>query len=272
LSVLRHLLLFPLCLVLLVPFYIAVVNAFKTNADIVSNPIGLPFSRLTLENFSEVAFTPTFNILEAYFTTAVITAGSIVCLIVFASMMSYVIARGKHKFFTFVYLLLLGGMMIPPQVILLPIVKLLRSMGLMFTETGLILYNTGWYTPFTTFIFTGFIRTISRELDESAMMEGAGAFRTYWKIIFPVLKPPVASVIIFLFLFVWNDFLNPLIILGSTKGYTVTTGIYLAIGPYNVNWNEIFALVVLAALPILAVFLFMQRYFVSGLTEGAIKG
>lgn len=272
LNMLRHVLLIPLCLVLLVPFYIALINSFKTNQDIISNPLGLPIARLTLDNFKDVAITPTFNIFKAYFTTGVITVGSIICLVVLASMMSYVIARCQHRFFTIIYLLLLGGMMIPPQVILIPIVKLLKALGLMFTETGLILYNTGWYIPFTVFIFTGFIRTISRELDESAMLEGAGSFATFWKIIFPILKPPTASVIIFLYLFVWNDFLNPLIILGSTKGYTVTTGIYLAIGPYNVNWNEIFALVVLASLPVLIVFLFMQRYFVSGLTEGALKG
>lgn len=272
LNALRHALLLPLCLVLLVPFYIAIVNAFKNNRDIIADPLGLPLSRLTLDNFKDVAITPTFNIFQAYLTTGIITVGSIICLVVFASMMSYVIARGRHKFFTFIYLLLLSGMMIPPQVILIPIVKLLKAIGLMFTETGLILYNTGWYIPFTVFIYTGFIRSISRELDESAMIEGAGSVATFWKVIFPILKPPTASVIIFLYLFVWNDFLNPLIILGSMKGYTVTTGIYLAIGPYNVNWNEIFALVVLAALPVLVVFLFMQRYFISGLTEGAIKG
>lgn len=269
---LRHLLLIPLSLVLLVPFYIAVVNAFKSKEAIVSDPMGIPFAELTLRNFAKAAFTPTFNIFQAYWTTAVITVASIVCLVALGSMMSYVLARSRSRFMTFAYLLLLGGMMIPPQVILIPIIKLLRALGLMFTETGLTLYNTGWYIPFTAFIFTGFIRTISKELDESATMEGAGSFAIFWRIIFPILKPPTASVIIFLFLFVWNDFLNPLVLLGSTKGYTVTTGIYLAVGQYSTNWDQIFALVVLASLPVLVVFLLMQRYFVSGLTEGAIKG
>lgn len=272
LNAVRHTFLTSLCLILLVPFYIAVINAFKPNALIVSDPMGIPLGQLTLANFAKVAVTPTFNIFVAYGTTALITVCSILCLVAFASMMSYVIARGKHKFFGFTYLLLLGGMMIPPQVILIPIVKLLRALGLMFTETGLVLYNTGWYIPFTAFIYTGFIRTISRELDESAMMEGAGSFSIFWRVIFPILKPPSASVVIFLFLFVWNDFLNPLIILGSTKGYTVTTGIYLAVGQYSVNWDEIFALVLLASVPVLCMFLFMQRYFVSGLSDGAVKG
>lgn len=269
---LKNIFLLLLTALLLIPFYIAVINAFKPNDAIISNPMGFTWEQLSLNNFREVAITPTFNIFRAYFTTAVVTVASTVSLIVFASMMAYVIARSKHKFFLFAYLLLLGGMMIPPQVILIPIIKLLRTLGLMFSEVGLILYNTGWYIPFTVFIYTGFIRTISRELDESAMIEGANSFTLFWRVIFPILKPPTASVIIFLFLFVWNDFLNPLIILGSTKGYTVTTGIYMAIGQYSTNWNEIFALVVLAALPVLILFLFMQRFFVSGLTEGAVKG
>jgi len=268
----RHAFLILLCLVLLVPFYIAVVNAFKPKAAIVSDPMGIPFAELTLSNFSKAAFTPSFNIFKAYGTTAVITIASIVCLVALGSMMSYVLARSKGKFFTFAYLLLLGGMMIPPQVILIPIIKLLRALGLMFTETGLVLYNTGWYIPFTAFIYTGFIRTISKELDESAMMEGANGFQIFWRIIFPILKPPSASVVIFLFLFVWNDFLNPLVLLGSTKGYTVTTGIYLAVGQFSTNWDQIFALVVLASLPVLIVFLLLQRYFVSGLSDGAVKG
>jgi len=269
---LRHVFLILLCLVLLVPFYIAVVNAFKPKDAIVADPMGIPFAELTLSNFAKAAFTPTFNIFKAYGTTAIITIVSIVCLVALGSMMSYVLARTKHRFFTFAYLLLLGGMMIPPQVILIPIIKLLRALGLMFSETGLVLYNTGWYIPFTAFIYTGFIRTISKELDESAMMEGANGFQIFWRIIFPILKPPTASVVIFLFLFVWNDFLNPLVLLGSTKGYTVTTGIYMAVGQYSTNWDQIFALVVLASLPVLIVFLLLQRYFVSGLADGAVKG
>lgn len=270
--IISHSFLMTLSFILLIPFYIAVINSIKPTDKIVSNPMGIPFAELTLSNFSKVMVTPTFNIFKAYQTTSFITITSIVFIVIFASMMSYVIARSQNKFFTLTYFLLLGGMMIPPQVILIPIVKLLRVLGLMFTEPGLILYNIGWFIPFSVFIYTGFIRSISKDLDESAMMEGANSFSIFRKIIFPILKPPTASIIIFLFLFVWNDFLNPLVILGSSKGYTVTTGIYHAVGQYSVNWDEIFALVILASAPILAMFLFMQRFFVSGLTEGAVKG
>jgi len=103
-------------------------------------------------------------------------------------------------------------------------------------------------------------------------MDGAGPVRIFWSIIFPLLRPVTASGVIFLFLWIWNDFLNPLILLGSTKGYTVTTGIYRAVGQYSTNWEYVFSLVVLASLPVLIIYLLMQRQFIDGLTEGAVKG
>jgi raffinose/stachyose/melibiose transport system permease protein len=272
LAVLRHLLLLPLSLILLVPFYIALVNAFKTREDILSHPLSLPLSRLTLDNFQRSAITPSFNIFKAYGNSILITTVSVVLLILICSMMSFVFARVKNRFLTVSYLLLLSGLMIPPQVILIPLVKVLAKLGLMFTPQGLILYNIGFYVPFTVFMYVGFIRTLSRELDESAKMDGASQLVIFWKIIFPLLRPATASAIIFLCLWIWNDFINPVIILGSTRGYTVTTGIFRAVGQYSTNWEDIFALVVLASSPIFILYLFMQRQFISGLTEGSVKG
>jgi raffinose/stachyose/melibiose transport system permease protein len=162
--------------------------------------------------------------------------------------------------------------MIPAQVILIPIVKVLASLGLMFTPQGLILYNIGFYIPFTVFTYVGYIGTISTELDESAKIDGAGKFTIFWRIIFPLMRPATASAVIFLCLWIWNDFVNPSIILGSTKGYTVTTGIFRAIGQYSTNWEDVFALVVMASFPVLIMYLFMQRFFIAGLTEGSVKG
>ncbi|MDQ8736579.1 carbohydrate ABC transporter permease [Paenibacillus sp. LHD-38] len=268
----RHLFLMPLSLLLLVPFYIAVVNAFKTRTDILDNPFSLPVVNLTLDNFIRSAVTPSFNIFKAYGTSVLITSVSVVLLVVLCSMMSFVFARVSNRFLSVCYLLLLSGLMIPPQVILIPLVKVLAKLGLMFTPQGLILYNIGFYVPFTVFIFVGFIRTLSRELDESAKIDGASQFTIFWKILFPLLRPATASAVIFLCLWIWNDFINPVIILGSTKSYTVTTGIFQAVGQYSTNWEDVFALVVLASAPIFLLYLFMQRQFIAGLTEGSLKG
>jgi raffinose/stachyose/melibiose transport system permease protein len=271
-AAIRHLFLLPLSLVLLVPFYIALVNAFKTREDILSSPFSLPFGRLTFDNFQRSAVTPSFNIFKAYGNSILITTISVVLLILICSMMSFVFARVKNRFLSVSYLLLLSGLMIPPQVILIPLVKVLAKLGLMFTPQGLILYNIGFYVPFTVFMYVGFIRSLSRELDESAKIDGASQLVIFWRIIFPLLRPATASAIIFLCLWIWNDFINPVIILGSTKGYTVTTGIFRAVGQYSTNWEDIFALVVMASTPIFILYLFMQRQFIAGLTEGSIKG
>ncbi|MBP1988662.1 carbohydrate ABC transporter permease [Paenibacillus eucommiae] len=272
LEAIRHVFLLALSLVLLIPFYIALVNAFKTRADILSNPLSLPLGRFTLDNFSRSAITSSFNIFKAYQTSIFITVVSVILLIFICSMMSFVFARNKNKFLSVSYLILLSGLMIPPQVILIPLVQVLAKFGLMFTPQGLILYNIGFYVPFTVFIYVGHIRTISKELDESARMDGASHFTIFWRIIFPLLRPATASCVIFLSLWIWNDFINPLIILGSTKGYTVTTGIFRAVGQYSTNWEDIFALVVLASFPIFLLYLLMQKQFISGLTEGSVKG
>ncbi|MEK8128002.1 carbohydrate ABC transporter permease [Paenibacillus filicis] len=261
-----------LCLLLLVPFYIVVVNVFKDKADILSNPLSLPIGHLTFDNLIKAAVSPSFNIFKAYGNSIVITTLSILFIVTVGAMMSYVIARSHNRFTKFVYFLLLAGLMIPPQVLLLPLVKLLDRIGLLFTFQGLIFYNIAWYLPFTVFIYTGFIRTISAQLDESAKMEGAGMVRIFWGIIFPLLRPATASVVIFLFLWIWNDFINPLVILGTSGGYTVTTGIYMAIGKFSSNWDQVFSLMFMASVPVLVLYVFMQRFIIAGLTDGAVKG
>jgi raffinose/stachyose/melibiose transport system permease protein len=168
--------------------------------------------------------------------------------------------------------LLLCGLMIPPQVILLPITQVLDRIGLMTTIQGLVLFNVGYYIPFGVFVFAGFMRQIPRELEEAAAIDGASRFQTFWRIVFPLLRPASASVMIFLGVWIWNDFLNPLIILGPSKGTTITTGIYRAIGQYQSDLGTVFALMFLATVPVLIFYLALQRNFVKGLTGGATKG
>ncbi len=254
------------------PIYITTINAFKVKADIIRSPLGIKLSSLTLDNLKLYGFSPSFNIITAYFNTIVIVALSLIGIIILTSMLAYVMDRTtKNRWLKLFYLLMLAGLIIPPEAILLSIVQILKNLGLMFTFSGLILRNIGWYIPFSTFVFVGYVKTISKELDESAFLDGAGSFKIYMKIIFPLIKPASASVFIFCFLWVWNDFLNPLILLGD-KIYTVTIGIYRAIGQYSTAWDQIFALVFLVSIPVLLMYLVMQKYFIAGLTAGAVKG
>ncbi len=256
----------------LVPFYVAIVNVFKTRLDIIRHPMSIPWGRLTLSNIQRNLFAPHFNVLIAYGTSLVIAGLTVGFVVLFASMMSFVLCRKKHVFFKYAYLLLLAGLMIPAQVILLPIVQVLRRLHLMFTVQGLLLMNIGWYMPFAAFLFVGYMRTVSPQLDESARMDGASDLRIFFRIIFPLISPCVASVIIFVALWTWNDFVNPLIILGTSQFYTVTIGVYRAIGQYVQKWEDVFAVVFIAIVPVIVFYLFMQKQFVAGLTAGALKG
>jgi raffinose/stachyose/melibiose transport system permease protein len=272
-NVIRHAVLIITSAVFLVPVYIALVNAFKPEKDILQNPLGMPIKDLTLENLISYGFSPYFNVLEGYWTTAVIISFSIFFILLFTSMLAYIMVRSqKARLSKFFYIMLLGGLIIPPQAILLSIVQILKEMGIMFTWQGLILRNIGWYIPFASFVYLGYIKTVSREMDDSAYIDGAGPARIFFKIIYPLIKPATASVIIFCFLWIWNDFLNPQIILGPGHGYTVTTGIYRAIGQYNTAWDQIFTLVLWASIPVLIMYAVMQKKFISGLTAGSLKG
>jgi raffinose/stachyose/melibiose transport system permease protein len=193
-------------------------------------------------------------------------------LVVLSAMLGHYVARTRSGWVRALTVVLLAGLMIPPQVILIPITDVLRAAHLMGTVQGLILFNVGYYLPFGMFVFAGFVRTIPVELEEAATIDGAGRAQVFWRVVFPLLRPASASVMIFLGVWIWNDFIDPLIILGPGRGTTVTTGVYRAVGQYQSDFGSVFALMFLATLPVLAFYLALQRHFVKGLTGGATKG
>lgn len=258
--------------VFLVPFYIAIVNAFKSKADIVAAPFAIPLGRLTFDNILRNLNSPSFNILIGYGTSFVLAASTVFLVVTLASACAYVIARNSQPVYRYSYALLLIGLMLPIQVILLPIVKILRAAHLMFSVWGLLVLYIGWYMPFAVFSFVGYIGTISPQLDESARIDGANEAQIFYRIVFPLMRPIITSVSIYVAVWTWNDFVSPLIILSSSKFYTVTMGIYRAIGAYTQKWDDVFAILLFAIVPLLALFVFLQRQFINGLTAGALKG
>lgn len=271
-SVIMHGFLILMAVIFLIPFYIAIVNAFKPGNEIMLSPLSLPLKHFTLENLIRNIQSQDFSLLIAYSTSATLAFLTDVFVVLVAAMMSYIICRKNNRFYKITYLLLLAGLMIPAQVILLPNIMILRTLGLMFTIPGLILMYIGWNLPFAVFTLTGYIGTISCEIDESARIDGADDLVIFFKMIFPLIKPAVASVVIFITLWTWNDFVNPLIILSSSRFYPVTLGVYRAIGQYTQKWDDVFAIVFLAIFPVIVFYLLMQKSFVSGLTTGALKG
>ena len=265
----KRILVLIFALIYLAPLYIAVVNSVKPYSEIIKTPLSLP-QAFTFQNFVD-AFEAS-NMLELYKNSIVITGSSVALLVLLTSMAAYIIARRKGKVYQALYVFSLAGIMIPPVVTLIPSIKTLSALHLLYTMPGLLLFYAGTYFSTIIFLYVGFIRTIPASLDESAYMDGANPFRTFFSIIFPLITPCTATAVIFLGMWIWNDFLNPMYILGFRGGKTITTGIYNAIGAYTSMWNLVFANVMLASLPIVILYLSMQRMFMQGLTSGAVKG
>ena len=265
----RDVLVLTLTVLYLIPLYIAVVNSFKPYSEIIKAPLGFPQSP-TMDNFVE-AFRSS-DILSLYKTSILITVSSVALLILLSSAAAYVVARRDGRFFKFLYVFALVGIMVPPVVTLVPSIKTLSALHLLYTPQGLLLFYAGTYFSTTIFLYVGFIKSLPVSLDESAYIDGANTITIFIRIIFPLVRPCTATAIIFLGMWIWNDFLNPMYILGSRAGRTITTGIYNAIGAYTSQWNLVFANVILASSPIVLLYLFMQKQFMKGLTAGAVKG
>ncbi|AUI58647.1 carbohydrate ABC transporter permease [Amycolatopsis sp. BJA-103] len=254
-----------------VPLYYVLVNVFKPGDRIAQEPASVPLPP-TLTNIHAVLTRPDGLFWVSLANSMLVTLLSIIVLTVLSAMLGHYLARSAKRWTKVLALILLAGLMIPPQVILIPVTEVLRLTGMMATLQGLVLFNVGYYVPFGVFVFTGFIRGVPVELEEAALLDGANRMQVFWRIVFPLLRPATASVLIFLGVWIWNDFIDPLIILGPSQGTTVTTGIYRSIGQYQADLGSVFALMFLATLPVLIFYLALQKQFVKGLTGGATKG
>jgi len=254
------------------PIILTILNSFKTTEDIIKFPFSFG-PELSFDNYLYVLFNPNIKIFIMYKNTIVITGLAIIMILLAAPTAGYYIARQQNRILARrLTLLFLFGMMIPEQIVIIQIVKFFSKIGLSGSIGGLMFYYIAQYAPIAILMFSKYIRTIPEQLDEAAIMDGAGYFTIYLKVILPLLKPCLSTVIIFVGFWTWNDFLSPMLLLGGTGSKTITLGIYTAIGPYSADYGHVFTFVVIAVLPIMFIYLKMQKWIISGLTEGAIKG
>jgi raffinose/stachyose/melibiose transport system permease protein len=268
---LRPLIALAISAVFFFPLYVALVNVFRETGKVAGEAMALPIPP-TLDNLRNVLTNPDSLFWPSLWTSIVVTGLSIIILTLLSAMLGHYLARTVTWWSRSIMVLLLCGLMIPPQVILIPITQVLRTLGLMSTLQGLVLFNVGYYIPFGVFVFAGFMKGIPVELEEAAAIDGATRWSIFWRIVFPLLRPATASVLIFLGVWIWNDFIDPLIIFGPGQGTTIMTGIYRSLGQYASDLGGVFALMFLATLPILIFYLALQSQFVKGLTGGATKG
>ena len=252
-----------------VPLYIAVVNAFKTTDVIMESPLALPVNG-TFDNIIGVFTNPNVDIWEMYFNSVMITLfGSVGCIVI-SAMAAYYLARSRKKKRTSkLYIFFLFGLMVPYIIVYVPLVTIFKYVGAMHSLPMLIMVFISGSISFSVFMFYGFMKSVPRELEEAAAIDGASPMKIFWLIIFPLLKPCTTTVAIFIGLSMWNDFMTPLII-GQFK--TITVGIYTAIGPYSSDWGSVFAFVLVGSIPIIVAYIIAQKQFISGLTAGALKG
>ncbi|MER8091527.1 carbohydrate ABC transporter permease [Streptomyces sp. NPDC094048] len=272
-SVVRWMMLALLFVIMIVPVYLLLVNAFKSQDDILDNPFSLPLGGLTLEHLSAAVNSPQYNVIGGYgFTLFLVVVVDVLC-IALAGPAAYAIARSLKRRTRLVLLYFLAGTFIPGAAVIIPVIYVLREIGLANTVTGLVAHDVASTLPVSIFLFVGFIRTIPVDIDHAATIDGAGRYRTFWTIIFPLMRPAVVTVLILNSIGIWNDFISPQILLTPSSGhYTVTTAIYAGISQYSTDLTKVFPNLLLAIAPVIIFFIYMQRHIISGLTVGAVKG
>lgn len=256
------------CAGFVIPIYYLVVSTFKTLAQIIETPLGLPTS-LNLDNYIKAL--ATMHFFQNFWNSFIITSVSVVLIVVCGSMAAYAIVRRKNKLMIFLGIYFLIGFLVPVQTTLLPLFLIMKNLHLINTLPGLILLHTSGGSVFAFFLYSGFIKTLPPDMEEAAFMDGAGVFRTFWQIVFPLLKPVTATIVIFNTMWIWNDFLLTYLFLSSTKKATLIMQVYNGVGQYINDWSIMMPVLVLALLPMVIFYLVLQKQIIGGLTLGGIK-
>ncbi|WP_216322166.1 carbohydrate ABC transporter permease [Deinococcus aestuarii] len=256
-------------LTILFPLYLAVVTALKTPQELANSVFALP-STFRWQNFTEAIRLT--NFFTAFRTSALVTVSVVVLTLITNSLVAYAIARNQHKrFFRYLYYYFISALFIPFPIIMLPVVRQTSAWG-MDNPYGLIFLYVVYGLSFNIFVYVGYIKSIPRELEEAALIDGATTWQTFWKIIFPLLAPMNATVGILTCLWAWNDFLLPLVIISDPQFATLPLVQYIFQGQFSTNYNLAFASYLMTLAPMVIVYLLAQRWIISGVTQGAVKG
>ena len=255
----------------LIPFYIVVVNAFKTSLETAENALAFP-TQLIMENLNKAAKKIRFG--AAIKNSMIVTATADILIVGCSSLSGYAIARysSSNRFFNVLDKTFMGSQMLPFQVVMIPVYKIFKNIGLLNTLTGEVIMLTGMSVAYASFLYVGFVKTVPRELEEAAHIDGAGPFRTFGLVVFPLLKPITATVASLHAMWLWNDFNVALIMLQKDAVRTLTIKQFYFFTQYSSDYNMAFAASLMGMIPVLLFFMFMQKYIVRGITGGAVKG
>ena len=256
-------------LVWLTPVFAAFITSLRTMDDIAINGFWSWPSEIVLTNFSD-AWT-TARVSKYLLNSFIITIPALIGMLFLSSLGAYALARYRFRGNLFIYFVFVAGTMLPFQILLLPVFRLTNTLGLYDSYGALILIHTAFQLGFCTFVLRNFMRTVPGEIMDAARVDGCGEFRIYWQIMLPLTLPALAALATLQFTWVFNDYLWAIVLLRSDVLRPVTAGLATLQGQYNTNWPIITAGALLATIPTLLVFIFLQRYFIQGLTLGSGK-
>ena len=265
----------------LFPFFLVVINSCKKTDDITRNPIG--FNGVSLgqlySNLTDVINNTHFLFWQAFGYSLLITVVSLVLLALFGAMAAWVICRNKTVWSTVIYFTFIASMIIPFQVVMLPLISTFRDVGkfigipMLQSVPGIVFAYLGFGGAMTVFILNGFIKGVPYDLEEAASIDGCSPEQTFFQIIFPLLTPVITTVSILNGMWIWNDYLLPSMMLGQNGAVkTLPVAVQAFVGSYVKQWNMILAAALLAIVPMVVVFLIAQRQIMDGMIEGAVKG
>lgn len=256
----------------LFPLLFLFVNSFKGQAEIVKSPISLP-KKWSFEYLATAW--DKVNIVSGLINTLIITVSAVALIVIISSLAAWVMVRSKSKFSTILFLGFTSAMLIPFQSVMYPLLSIFENLGLKNTF-GLILMYGGFGLSMSVFLYHGFLKSVPKSLEEAAVIDGANIFQLFFKIVFPLVKSTTVTVIILNSMWIWNDYLLPFLVIGNNNtGRTLTLELYFAkmqAGQFGNPWELIFPAVFIAMIPIIVLFLFLQKHIVRGVADGAVKG
>ncbi len=257
-----------LSLICMIPLLLILFNSFKDKKAASDMSLSLPTWPIPWDNFGTVI--EKGKLATSFLNSLTYSFGSVIICCVLAVMAAYVLSRNATRLNKALFMFLVLGITLPINYVALT--KVMLFLHLNNTKLGIILLYAAMQLPFSVFLMYGFVSRIPMELDEAAVIDGCGCVKLFFRIIFPLLKPVLATAFVLTFLNTWNEFVSPLYFLSSSEKWPMTLSVYNFFGMYFKDWNLVCADILLTSLPVILVYLFGQKYIVTGMTAGAVKG
>ena len=254
-------------LVVLIPLFMVVVTSLKSYGE--ANFLSLALPEIPMfENYAEVF--EEGKIWKSFLNSSFVTVGSVVLVTILSAMLSYIIVRRRSRMNNAVHKIMTFGIIAPFAA--LPTIQLLKTIGIYGSLPSLMFVYAALFMPFSTILYSSFIQTVPVEIDEAAVIDGCSGWKLFIKVVFPLLLPVTMTVVTLNFMWVWNDFQYPLFLLNSSDNWTLPLSMYNFFGQYNRSWHLVCADMVMVSMPVVILYAFAQKYIVSGMTAGAVKG